>query len=195
MRNDQDRNPPLPRLGKGPYVLDTSAFMSGQEFAGFERLFTTPGVLDEMKKGRLAKMVENLLEINLKVQAPSDEFVKKVTSRAVTSGSALRLSGADISVIALSLELGHELLSDDYTILNTCREAGVRARPVLRAGIKNTIEFQLRCQGCGRWFDSPPEEAKPAQRPGDRTDEKKAKKKIIECPVCGSALKAKVKRQ
>ncbi|MEM3341220.1 MAG: hypothetical protein QW728_00855, partial [Thermoplasmata archaeon] len=74
-RNNRRRN--QHKLGKGPYVVDTSVFMSGLELAGFKKLLTTPEIINEMKKGTLAMKVETLLAINLEIKSPGEEALKK----------------------------------------------------------------------------------------------------------------------
>jgi UPF0271 protein len=66
------------------------------------------------------------------------------------------------------------LLSDDYTVLDIARRLGIKADPVSKAGITATKDWQVRCAGCGRYF----------------TDRKAGEV----CPVCGSELRLKQKR-
>jgi UPF0271 protein len=90
---------------------------------------------------------------------------------ALSAGNLARLSEADLSLLALALDLKGTLVTDDHTMLDVALRMGLPTRTVNSAGIAGTLDFRPRCTGCGRWFDAMP--------------------KRDECTVCGSPVKAK----
>jgi UPF0271 protein len=97
--------------------------------------------------------------------APEDRT--RVRKAAEEGGEGSRLSVADVDVLAVALEVGGEIVTDDYTVLNLARRMGIPSRTIQTKGITETYSFIPRCMGCGRFFE---------KRPPD-------------CPVCGSPVK------
>ncbi len=149
------------------FVLDTSAILSGKEFSGQQELYMPPSAEREIKHGRMRRRVEYLELTGMKVRAPSDEAVAKVRAYAKKTGDIVRVSEADIDVIALGIDLGATILTDDYSIQNLARGLGVQYQCICEHGITEEVVWSYRCRGCGKFFN-----------------EMKS-----ECPVCGSALK------
>ncbi|MDR0509069.1 MAG: nucleic acid-binding protein [Candidatus Methanoplasma sp.] len=146
-------------------ILDSSALFS-MEGLPDEEFFCPPGVVDE-----LAKYDDKRLELWGDLLRTSDctkASVEKVTEIAKKSGDIGRLSPVDITVLALAVDTGGTILTDDYSIQNVSRIMGIPFRPVGMAGIKKVEKWNYRCLGCGKWF----------------------KEKADECPICGSGMKA-----
>lgn len=138
---------------------------------------TTPEVLFEIQlSGATGRRLEHLLAAGLGVESPAAMHAKAVERMAKEAGSEGRLSDADRSVLALALQYRDHasLLSDDYTVLDLARRLGVHAEPVSKAGITSTQDWRVRCAGCGRHF----------------TDRKAGQP----CPICGSELRLKPRR-
>jgi len=146
-------------------VLDTSALMSGRQFDG--ELFTTPEVLEELRKFGVTTQLEAFIENKVRVLTPGGESRSKVVRKAEETGDANRLSPTDIGILALAVELGAALATDDYSIENTAKAMGIRYEAVMMPAIKEEVHWRYRCTGCLRfwpeWHDS--------------------------CPVCGAKLK------
>lgn len=150
-------------------VLDTSALFSMEDLP--EDSVCPPGVIRELEKhddGRLA-----LWGDLLRVSDCSKESLRRVTETAERSGDSGRLSPTDASVIALALDLGGTVLSDDYSIQNVCAILGIEHRAVGTAGITKVAKWNYRCVGCGKWY----------------------KTQMPDCPVCGSALRSHRKKK
>ena len=150
-------------------VLDASAFFAAGEaiLAGFgpeDRLLTAPAVLDEVRDAAARCRLELLLERGLAVLAPSGAALRSVADGAVASGDADRLSATDRDLLALALEHGATLVTDDFALQNAALRLGVACRPIAqrRAAPRRR---GYRCAGCGRFGDGPGE-----------------------CPVCGAAV-------
>lgn len=150
-------------------VLDTSVLLSGREPPPGRRLLTTPEADAEVSPGgRSAARFARWKARGLTIRSPRPEAVQRVREAARRAGNLERLSAADQSLVALALELEAPLWTDDHTILDVCRRLGVDGQPVETAGIRTTLDWRLRCAGCGRWFDAVPGP---------------------DCPVCGSEVR------
>ena len=146
-------------------VLDASALLTGRQFPG--ELATVSGVLREVRRHGLTPQLEAILETQVRVLEPPVEASDRVRAAAEGTGDAARLSPTDRDLLALALDLGGTLVTDDYSIQNLCRVLGILYEPVLMPGIQETWRWSYRCTGCGTTW---PEWH-------------------AECPTCGSALK------
>jgi len=126
-------------------------------------------------KGRPGRLMEDLLEIGLKVRDPIDNL--RARKAATSTGDIELLSETDISVIALAIEMENVLvLTDDFRIQNVLRSLGIRFQPAGEIGdrtVKEVWNWTFRCRGCGRYFE---------EEPGQ------------DCPICGSSIKKTRKR-
>ena len=151
-------------------VLDSSAFYAGIPFSSNEPSYTTSLVYSEIehiKKDHGA--IQVLIETKrLMICDPEHQFIITANNSAKKSGDIPNLSNEDISIIALSLQLKAELVTDDFAISNVAKSLGIRVIPVMTNGIKNIITWKYYCPGCKTNFS-----------------------KITECPRCGNRLKRK----
>lgn len=148
-------------------VLDSTAIRNGVPAGGKSEFFTTPGVLREVSRGRQGRDLELAIEVSITVSEPSAEALAMVQAAAEGTGDSGRLSGTDKEVLALALELGATLVSDDYSVQNVAAVMGIRVTGQLN-GIREVFRWTHRCKGCGRYY----EEKQP------------------DCPVCGSEVRA-----
>lgn len=148
-------------------VLDSSFFFG--EFPAAGELYTAPSVIDELKDIRAKGNLEKWSACGLKVQAPTEESIHRVISAAKTTKDIAVISGTDRDLLALSLDLGAELRTDDFAIQNIALVLGVRTVPILQRKARR-VHWKYRCSGCGRYADEGGE-----------------------CPICGAAIKRKLK--
>jgi rRNA maturation endonuclease Nob1 len=80
---------------------------------------------------------------------PQPESVKSAHRAATASGDISGLSEVDVEVLALALESGLPLVTDDYRLQNICESLGHSWRPAVTEGIKERWSWQLVCPGCG----------------------------------------------
>ncbi len=146
------------------FILDTSALFSMQDLPDGE-VFTTAGVIDELNKYHDQRV--RLWEGLIKISEPSGASLERVNREAERTGDKGRLSPVDIGVLALALDLGGLLLTDDYSIQNIARAMGMDYKGVGMKGIDKVLIWKYRCRGCGRIWD----------------------KEHPDCPVCGSQLR------
>jgi UPF0271 protein len=154
-------------------VLDTSVLYYGKDLPeGFE-LVITPGVVRELNKEDMGQRLELLLATRVRVSSPSEKSLKKVEAEAERTGDSRRLSQTDREIIALAIDLGYEIVSDDYSIQNIASAMGLQFRGLDQKGIRDVFEWQAKCVGCGKFF------------PAD----------VRVCDVCGSETRTKRKRK
>ena len=151
-------------------VLDSTAFYAGIPFSSNEPSYTTSLVYNEIehiKKDHSA--IQILIETKrLMICDPEHQFVITANNAAKKSGDIPNLSDEDISIIALSLQLNAELVTDDFAISNVAKNLNIKVIPVMTNGIKNVVTWKYYCPGCKTNFS-----------------------KITECPRCGNRLKRK----
>lgn len=157
------------------YVLDTSLLLGGQDPPRDGAWWTTPEAAAEIKPGgKDARRYDAWLAIGLQVRQAGKEPSLRVEDTALAAGNHARLSAADLSLLALALESGATLVTDDHTMLDVALRLNVPTRTINTAGITAPLDFRPRCTGCGKWYDVAP--------------------KKDECIVCGSPVKAKPTR-
>jgi UPF0271 protein len=139
-------------------LIDAAAVLNnpGFSFSGGGFL-TTPLVVGELKDLRSRHLAENALSNSLlRLSEPSQGSLARVREIAAEHGFS-RLSGADISLLALALDLKKQkraflLITDDYSVQNLCRLLRIRFDSVIRGKIQKTVSFRKRCSGCGKNF-------------------------------------------
>jgi UPF0271 protein len=150
-------------------ILDSSALFS-MEGLPDEDFLCPPGVVKELEKYDDKRL--GLWGDLLRISDCTKTSVEKVLRTAKISGDLGKLSRVDITVLALAVDTGGTILTDDYSIQNVSRIMGIPFRPVGKEGIKKVEKWNYKCLGCGKWF----------------------KEKTDECPICGSGMKACRKR-
>jgi len=88
-------------------------------------------------------------------------------SRSVGTGDDVRLSNADVDLLALASDMGALLVTEDYSVQNLAEVLSIRWTSVGRS-ITEVRKWCYRCKGCLKVFD-------------ERHDD---------CPVCGSELRS-----
>jgi endoribonuclease Nob1 len=148
-------------------VLDASFFFG--DFPAEGDTFTVPSVIDELKDIRAKGNFEKWCARGLRVQSPTEESKKRVISAAATTKDVTVISGTDRDLLALALDLGAALYTDDFAIQNVALVLGVKTISLLQRKARR-VHWKYRCSGCGRYADHDGE-----------------------CPVCGAAIKRKLK--
>ena len=142
-------------------ILDASAILSGRLSSipvGFGSVYITSLVAGEINKGRPYRILEHLLEIGLKVRDPGD--IGPAINASSKTGDLDRLSNADISLIALAIELDDAtVMTDDFRVQNVLSSVDIQFLPAGEIGdrkVREIWEWTFRCRGCGRYFDEDP---------------------------------------
>lgn len=149
-------------------VLDASAFYAGIPFQSSRKCYSTKAIYDEVKHIRQAyAALDALIDSgNLTILEPEESLLNRVIHTANTTGDIRELSIADISIIALALQLKKTLISDDYAIGNIAAFLRIPVRTVAFRGISKLRKWIGFCNACGR-----------AYKPYIRT-----------CTICGSRV-------
>jgi endoribonuclease Nob1 len=157
-------------------VVDAAAFYAGTTFlTSDQRLYTTLLVFDEVKhiKSRLSALEALTDSGRIVIQDPARPTIDLVVQAASRTGDIGTLSAADVSIIALALELGMPLVTDDYSAANVASFLRVTVKSATSGKeIKEIRRWIQYCSACSRTFAA---EAK-------------------ECPLCGNKLKRKYKK-
>lgn len=149
-------------------VLDTSALLSGRPLGPGAGAVVPAAVLDELKPGgRDRRHLDHLLAAGARLVEADPAARARVRAEAESGGDAPRLSHVDVDVLAVALQTGGEIATDDHTVHNVARRLGVPTRGVDLQGITEGYRFRPRCTGCRRFLDAP----------------------APECPVCGSPVR------
>jgi UPF0271 protein len=154
-------------------ALDAGAFYAGIPFLSSGKYCTTQAVFDEVKHIKNSHgAIEALLEAgSLEVIDPGKISTEKVKTAAKKTGDYPRLSQADISIVALALELKTTLVTDDYAVANVATTLKIPVQSTSGKGIRETRKWISYCSACGKAFG-------PTEK---------------ECPLCGNRLKRKYK--
>jgi len=159
-------------------VLDAAAIILGFTHIEDALAVTSSRVLEEARdreaRYRALAAQESAL---VKVMEPEPAYMEKVKEEARGLGE-IELSEADISVLALALQLSKSgwdtcILTSDYSIQNLASRMGLKVKPILHQGIREVISWEVYCGACGWVGDS---------RPGEL------------CPRCGHRLKRRPRR-
>jgi endoribonuclease Nob1 len=156
------------------YALDAGAFYSGLVFLSSAlRYCTTHAVLDEVKHIKKSHgAIEALIESKtLQIVNSDRKSIQKVVSAATETGDYAKLSEADISIIALALQLQIVLVTNDYAVANVASTLEIPVKSVAGKGIRQTRRWIAYCSACGRAFGP----------------------NAKECRLCGNRLRRKYK--
>ncbi len=146
-------------------VLDASALLTGLDFEG--ELYTSGHIVREVERQGMDPRTGALLESKVRIVEPTSRAIAQVRQAAEATGDITRLSEPDVHVLALALELGAVLVTDDYSMQNVAKALGVEYRGAGLKPIEEQRTWHYRCTGCGRFLDGP----------------------VRTCPVCGSRVK------
>ena len=146
-------------------ILDSSALFSMEQLPEEEHL-CPPGVIDELRRYDDKRL--DLWGELLRVSDCTATSVDKVSVVANKSGDMGRLSPTDITVLALGLDTGGTILTDDYSIQNVAKLMGIPFRSIGTKGITKVEKWNYQCIGCKKWY----------------------KESMKECLICGSSMRS-----
>jgi endoribonuclease Nob1 len=149
------------------HILDASVFFS--DYPAGPSSCTTPSVVAELVDLRSKCRFEVLSAEGLSIREPEPSALTEVRQMSAKSGDLPVLSQTDFDLLAVAVETGGVIVTDDFALQNVARHLGIQTKPILqRPARKRTWKF--RCCGCGRYSD----------REG-------------ECQVCGAPVKRTLK--
>ncbi len=137
------------------YALDAGAFYTGLVFlSSAYQYLTTQAVFEEVKHIKKSHgAIEALLESNtLQIINSDRKNIDQVVAAARTTGDYQKLSEADISIIALALQLKIVLVTNDYAVANVASTLRIPVKSVATKGIIHTRRWIAYCSACGKAF-------------------------------------------
>jgi len=134
-------------------VLDTAALLAWP----VERMrggFVVPEQRSELV--RISPDRELAVEAaDLNWETPSEDALARARDLATSTGDMAGLSNVDFELLALTVERGAILVTDDYRLQNLCELGGIAWSSVTTEGIRSMWSWELRCSGCGWVADTP----------------------------------------
>jgi len=128
------------------FVLDTSAFISGF-LPEEDEYYTVIEVINELQDDYSKEKLGYFLNSGkIKIKEPNLDNVHKVYSVLKNTGD--RLSLTDIKIVALAIETGSTIISEDYGIQNISSFLGIKFNSIREHGIKKVIYWEYYCIGC-----------------------------------------------
>lgn len=158
-------------------VLDTAALLHWppQRLAG-----GICAVSQRIELERLSPARTMLIDAtNLDWRTVSPSALEGARACAGATGDLPRLSDVDLDVLALALEEGATLCTDDYRLQNTYKHAGGAVEPVVNAVSKHVWIWEGRCTGCG------------ATSPLSGDVRRSKNQTVGDCRLCGSPVRVK----
>lgn len=135
-------------------VLDSSFFFLDIPIAG-TKFAVPPSVVAEMKDLRSKSKLDAMLEDGrLFVSEASPSTRKRVVAASKKSGDYGVISETDCDVVALALEIGGIVVTDDFALSNTAQTLGLTVIPVQMRRAKKR-QWKYRCTGCLKFCDAP----------------------------------------
>ncbi|MHA1960197.1 MAG: hypothetical protein ACW99U_08205 [Candidatus Thorarchaeota archaeon] len=163
------------------YVVDAGALFSTWTQKQSESHFaTTENIMGEIRNRPSRQRIDVLISLGrLRVGSPGKELMKLVEDAAAKSGDISVLSLADMELIAYALEIAESedeivLVSSDLALLNTAIRLGLRVLDP-KGKMKEGRQWILFCPAC------------------KHTEERAIRH--MECPVCGTVMKRRVKHK
>ena len=117
-----------------PDILDTSALINWPIDA-LNGGFVVSGQRSEVERIAPERML-SIETAGVNWSSPSSESVQESTAIARKTGDLDGLSETDLHLLALAIELGGHMHTDDYRLQNLCNSVGVSWSPVVSEGIK-----------------------------------------------------------
>jgi len=161
------------------FLIDSSAIFSGKPL-NFDEMMTTSKISDEFQSGgRDYQRFQLLCEKGMKISEPSKESITQVRKAIERFGEQSRLSLADISILALAIDVKKSqqqipiIVTDDYSIQNIANHIEISIQSMSQKGITKRFKWERRCRGCRR----------------------KVSDDVDVCPDCGSSLTTVVKKK
>jgi len=151
-------------------VLDASSFIHGYNPSVEEGdHYTTNGIIKEVKTKM--DIIHLAIEYGkLSIREPKRETIEKVKKTSIKTGDTLSIN--DIEILALAMDLGGILYTDDYGLQNVAERLSVKVKCIVSEGIKGRFIWKLICKGCKKMYNI------------DYYD--------VLCEVCGSPLERKM---
>ncbi|MFB6203012.1 MAG: NOB1 family endonuclease [Candidatus Nanohaloarchaea archaeon] len=134
-----------------PPVIDTNVILHGRANYSFDRALTVPGVMEELESSGGKLRAD---QIDLDVITPSDRSLEKIREKA--DEIEADVSETDMEVLALAMDRGGKLLTDDLELQNLALHLGIDFDGHLEDRIEEKREWKTVCGNCGKDISETP---------------------------------------
>jgi UPF0271 protein len=133
------------------YAVDASFFFSEAVLDG--EISTPPTVVEELVDLRSRCRMEALRASGMQVLSPSPESVRRVSDAGRETGDVTRLSPPDTDLLALALDRGAIIVTDDFAVQNVALSLGLGVQGILQRKARPR-RWRFRCPACHRRYPS-----------------------------------------
>lgn len=136
-------------------VIDAAAIFTKYVLQLTLPLYTTPQIVSEIRDKEGQEVLETIrITGRFTVRKSSEKNIRKIISLSKEIGEFSSLSEADISILALALDLIDEgkspvIITDDYTVQNVAKSLGLSFQPIRTRGITEVRKYTIQCPACG----------------------------------------------
>ncbi|PSH00923.1 MAG: hypothetical protein BRC30_00945 [Nanohaloarchaea archaeon SW_7_46_7] len=132
-------------------VIDANVLMHGRRNYNFTKASTVPQVMDELESEE-SRLKADTLELD--VRKPSEDSIEQVKDKA--DDIYAKVSKADKALLALALDTGEKLITDDKDLQNLASHLDVNFEAFMGGEIDEQLEWKKVCFNCGEEVSSPP---------------------------------------
>jgi endoribonuclease Nob1 len=133
------------------FVLDATAFYQGFQLRANRKCITTELIVEEV-----SHLKKDLCPMNFLIEAqkisvirPKEETVSYTRSVAAKIGDS-KISPSDVSVIALAIDYGGTVVSDDHRVCNLASILSIPCLKLSNMGIKTVRKWTKYCRVCSK---------------------------------------------
>jgi len=132
-------------------VIDANVLMHGRRNYNFRKASTVPQVIDELESSDSRLKADTL---DLDVRRPSEDSMEQVEDKA--DEIFAKVSKADKALLALALDSGEKLITDDKDLQNLASHLDISFEAFLGSEIDEQLEWKKVCSNCGEEVSNPP---------------------------------------
>lgn len=132
-------------------VIDANVLMHGRRNYNFKKAYTAPQVMDELESED-SKLKADTLDLDVK--RPSNSSMDRVEEKV--DEIFAKVSEADKALLALALDAGEKLITDDKDLQNLASHMDVEFEAFIGEEIDEELEWVKTCGNCGEEISSPP---------------------------------------
>jgi len=125
-------------------VIDANIFMRGKASLDFDDLLTSPSVIEELESSS-SRLKLSVTDVD--VVEPSAESIEKVGEKSEEINSPT--SKADEELLALALDRGAVLVTDDMALQNLASIIDVEFESYIGEKIDSEFRWRVVCDNCG----------------------------------------------
>lgn len=132
-------------------VIDANVLMHGRRNYSFDRASTVPEVIGELESDE-SKLKADTLDLD--VRRPSEASLEEVEEKV--DEIFAKVSEADKALLALALDTGEKLITDDKDLQNLASHLDVDFEAFMGEEIDEQLRWKKVCGNCGGEVSSPP---------------------------------------